>query len=42
MNDKINSKSIKSISNPFSTGGGGASFENLVGAFYISQLLCNK
>lgn len=42
MNDKINGIPIKSISNPFSTGGGGASFENLVGAFYISQLLCNK
>lgn len=42
MNDKVNEKPLKTISNPFSTGGGGASFENLVGAFYVSHLLCDK
>ena len=42
MNDKINNETTKSISNPFSTGGGGAFFENLVGAYYVSQLLCDK
>ncbi len=42
MNDKINDKPINSVSNPFSTGGGGATFENLVGAYYISQILCDK
>ena len=42
MNDKNNSKITKSISNPFSTGGGGATFENLVGAYYVSQLLSDK
>lgn len=42
MNDKNTNESIKQISNPFSTGGGGVSFENLVAAFYVSNLMCDK
>ena len=42
MNDKNTNESSKHISNPFSTGGGGAAFENLVAAYYASNLLCGK
>ena len=42
MKDKNTNKSTKPISNPFSTGGGGASFENLVAAFYVCNLMCDK
>jgi len=42
MNDKNTNESTKPTSNPFSTGGGGASFENLVAAFYASNLMCEK
>ena len=42
MKDNSTNGSTKPTSNPYSTGGGGASFENLVAAFYVSNLMCEK
>jgi hypothetical protein len=37
-----NNNLTKKLSNPFSTGSGGATFEHLVGSYYLSHLICKK